>query len=184
MPASVRSIEKGKRIMALLDAGHGSCVLREHEPAGAVQETLLHFHGTRYTIHAWCVMPNHVHVLFQPMQGWTMSRIVASWKMFSGRKINDWKRANGLLTVSCGEGLDMQRAGQESGGPAGRESGAPSLWQREYYDRYIRDEAHYRNAIDYIHENPMKAGLVERAEQWLFSSAGIGGTDRSNAIGL
>jgi REP element-mobilizing transposase RayT len=138
----------------------------------------LHFHGTRYAIHAWCVMPNHAHVLFQPMKGWTMSRIVASWKMFSGRKINDWKRKNGLLTDVTGEDLNLQRAGQESGAP----SGAP-VWQREYFDRYIRDEVHYRNAVDYIHENPLKAGLTESPEQWPYSSAAIAATDGSQAIG-
>jgi len=45
------------------------------------------------------------------------------------------------------------------------------LWQDDYWDRYIRDEAHYRKAMHYIEWNPVKAGLVKLPEQWPFSSA-------------
>ena len=38
-----------------------------------------------------------------------------------------------------------------------------SFWQREYWDRFIRDERHYYTAIDYIHNNPVKASLVKNA---------------------
>jgi len=45
------------------------------------------------------------------------------------------------------------------------------LWQDDYWDRYIRDEAHYRKVARYIESNPVKAGLVKSPEQWPFSSA-------------
>jgi putative transposase len=45
------------------------------------------------------------------------------------------------------------------------------LWQDDYWDRYIRDEAHYRKVAHYIEWNPVKAGLVKTPEQWPFSSA-------------
>jgi type I restriction enzyme R subunit len=45
------------------------------------------------------------------------------------------------------------------------------FWFREYFDRYIRNEPHFANAVRYIHENPVQAGLVDRAEDWEFSSA-------------
>ena len=116
---------------------------------------LLFFEGQRYRLEAWVVMPNHVHVLFQPTNGWTMSKSVASWKVFTGRKISEWRMRSGLVT-------DAQ------GGP---------VWQREYYDRFIRDENHYESVVAYIRDNPVKAGLVARAEDWKFSSAGY---DRRN----
>lgn len=58
----------------------------------------------------------------------------------------------------------------------GRDPGALGgpVWQREYYDRFIRDENHYEKVVEYIRENPVKAGLVEHAEDWKFSSAGYG----------
>ena len=88
LPPDLRDNEKERRIAAYLDAGKGSCVLKVPEIAKLVQNTFLHFHGERYTLHAWCVMPNHVHVLFQPKAGWSMSKIVASWKSFTGRRIS------------------------------------------------------------------------------------------------
>ncbi|MBL7983508.1 MAG: transposase [Flavobacteriales bacterium] len=155
-PPSLRNAEMEKRVMAYLDAGHGSCVLRVPELANLVQGAFICFHGVRYTLHAWCVMPNHVDVLFQPKEGWTMSRIVAPWKSFTGRRISEWRKLAGL----------------EPGGPRGSMSGATGVWQREYFDRYIRDSAHYANTVDYIHENPVKAGLVKNAREWKYSSVG------------
>jgi len=48
-----------------------------------------------------------------------------------------------------------------------------SFWQREYFDRVVRDETHFRNAVEYIHNNPVKAQLVSKPEDWSFSSAGF-----------
>ncbi|MBL7940687.1 MAG: transposase [Flavobacteriales bacterium] len=164
LPPKLRDAEKEIRIAAYLDAGKGSCILRVPELAEMVQETFTHFHGERYHLHAWCVMPNHVHVLFQPVNGWTMSKIVSSWKSYTGRRISAYvKRA----TLGRGE---------------------PSkVWHREYWDRYIRDHAHYVNLVAYIHENPVKAGLVARAEDWKWSSARLatpqGGSDHAAGAG-
>ena len=41
----------------------------------------------------------------------------------------------------------------------------------DYFDRYIRDEKHFASAITYIENNPVKAGLCRRPEDWAFSSA-------------
>jgi len=54
------------RIETWLDAGHGECLLRGAAMAQIESNALHHFHGERYALHAWCVMPNHVHVLFRP----------------------------------------------------------------------------------------------------------------------
>ena len=70
-----------------------------------------------------------------------MDRVLTTWKSFSARK------ANALL---------------DREGP---------FWQRDYFDRYVRDAAHYDRLIFYIENNPVKAGLVERAEDWRFGSA-------------
>ena len=45
------------------------------------------------------------------------------------------------------------------------------VWQREYHDRFIRDDDHYRNAVVYIENNPVKAKLCRAPEEWPFSSA-------------
>ncbi len=146
LPAEKRDIERRKRVDAWIDAGHGSCVLRKPAIADMVQGSLLTFDSRRYRLLAWVVMPNHVHVLFLPMSGWTIAKIVASWKKFSARKICDHQRDT-------------------------REGPSSPIWHREHWDRYVRDQTHLVQAIDYIHLNPVKAGLVVRPDRWPWSSA-------------
>ena len=149
LPADQRDVERRKRVDAWIDAGHGSCILRKAGIADMVQDSLLAFDAARYRLVAWVVMPNHVHVLFQTIEGWTVAKIVASWKKFTARKICDDR-------------------GQSDDGPSG------SVWHREYWDRYIRDRGHFEQTIEYIHLNPVKAGLVDDARGWRWSSAYLG----------
>jgi len=48
---------------------------------------------------------------------------------------------------------------------------ASRFWMHDYWDRYIRDEQHLLFVIDYIHNNPVKAGLCLKETDWLWSSA-------------
>ena len=168
VPSEMQDVERRKQVEAWIDGGHGSCVLRELSIAAMVEGSLQFFDAQRYHLLAWVVMPNHVHVLFQPMSGWGVSTIVASWKKFTARLICDYWRANA----------------------ANREIGVPRpVWHREYWDRYMRDERHFQQAIEYIHQNPVKAGLVARAEDWPWSSArlskgGVGENTANREIGV
>ena len=146
LPAERRDMERRERVDSWIDAGHGSCALRSPRVAEMVQGSLLNFDSQRYRLLAWVVMPNHVHALFQPIENWTVAKIVASWKKFTAQKICDDRRDRG-------EG-----------------AGAP-VWHREYWDRYIRDHSHLEQVIEYIHLNPEKAGLVVTAGEWRWSSA-------------
>jgi REP element-mobilizing transposase RayT len=61
-------------------------------------------------------------------------------------------------------------------GSTGRESNraldrSGRFWQKEYFDRYIRDEKHYLSAFRYIERNPVKARLCNAKEDWPFGSA-------------
>jgi len=146
LPLDKQDAERRKRIEDWIDAGHGSCILGEPHIARMVQSSLLIFDGRRYRLLAWVVMPNHVHVLFEPIDAWTVAKIVASWKKFTAREICDQLRGHGEDVIS-------------------------PVWYREYWDRYIRDETHLRKAIEYIHLNPVKAHLVSKPEDWRWSSA-------------
>jgi putative transposase len=114
-----------------LDAGHGSCVLRRHDCAAVVGKALRHFDGERVSQIAWVVMPNHVHAVFVLNPAWTLEKIILSWKGFTARQINS------LL---------------------GRTGG---FWQRDYYDRLVRDAKHLANCVRYIRRNPAKVRLGE-----------------------
>lgn len=158
-----RSVERRKRLHEWIDAGHGRCVLGEPGVAEMVQNAFLHFEGIRYQLHAWVVMPNHIHVLFEPLADWALAKIVASWKKFTARRIRDFLRA-----TDTADGVANGFANREIGGP-----GKPGpVWRREYWDRYIRDERHYRQTVEYIHNNPVAAGLAPCPEAWRWSSIG------------
>ena len=160
LPMEKQEVERRKRVEEWVDAGHGSCLLRESGIASMVQGSFLKFDSERYRLLAWVVMPNHVHVLFQPMDGWTVAKIVASWKKFTARKICETRRKSGEEPLVPGV------SGRQSG------DGHPRpVWHREYWDRYIRDERHFLQAVEYIRLNPVKAGLVEAAGNWKWSSA-------------
>jgi len=143
-----REHEKRIRIEAFLDAGMGCCALGNDAMAEVMQKALLKFHSERYELLAWCIMPNHVHALVDPWM--RLSKIVQSWKSYTGR----WAM--------------QHNAELELGVPGG----SKSFWMRDYWDRYIRSEVHLKNVIDYIHQNPVKAGLCLKAEDWKWSSCG------------
>ena len=68
-----------------LDRGAGECWLREASVAKLAEDALLFFHGQRYGLLAWCVMPNHAHVLVH-VWDWPLWKMLASWKRFSGTR--------------------------------------------------------------------------------------------------
>jgi REP element-mobilizing transposase RayT len=137
------SWERTRQIEEWLDKGAGSCLLRQPDCAEIVRGALLHFNLQRYRLNAWCVMPNHVHVLFEVFDGHPMGTVIHSWKTFTTREINKL----------------LSRSG--------------SLWQADYFDRYMRDEEHRRNECTYIEANPVTAGLAKTPEEWPFSSASV-----------
>ena len=137
------------RIEAFMDTGMGCCALGHPAVAAIMQNALHKFDMERYRLKAWCIMPNHVHVLIEVGEKKTIGQIVNSWKSYTGK----WALAN--------------NAELELGIPG------KSFWMRDYWDRFIRSEVHYRKVVDYIHENPVKAGLCSRAEDWVWSSAGM-----------
>jgi len=118
-----------RKLEDFLDQGVGACILREPRIAEIVASALRKFDCSRYRMLAWCIMPNHVHVVFQPLGEYELAGILHAWKSFTGVEINRYLSRSGLL------------------------------WQKEYYDHLIRDGAQLRRAIRYTTENPLKAGM-------------------------
>lgn len=83
-----------------LDAGHGSCLLRNAEAAQCVVAGWRKFDGEQYRLHAWCVMPNHVHVLITPVGINRLAAIVHSQKSYTA-KVLLGSRSAGLRPASC-----------------------------------------------------------------------------------
>jgi len=91
-----------------------------------VASALRHFEGTRYSLFAFVVMDDHVHILFSLMERFELKSILHSWKSFTGHKLSsDFKRP------------------------------AP-VWQDESFDRIVRTEAEFLEKGNYILNNPRK----------------------------
>ena len=129
-------------IESYLDSGKGQCYLQRSKLAEKIATTLSRFDGKRYQLYCWCIMPNHVHVVFRPLAGYELGKIVHSWKSYTANE------ANKLLS----------RKG--------------AFWQREYYDHLIRKEDEFCHTIQYVQENPRKANLIDWKWVWVKSIAG------------
>ena len=130
-----------KRIELYLDQGYGECLLGDPRIAESVQNSFLFFDGERYRLTAWVVMPNHAHMLMTPCANHELSAILQSLKSYTANEAN------------------------KLAGHTGR------FWQPESFDRRIRDANHFAKVIAYIENNPVKAHLCEKPEDWPFSSA-------------
>ncbi|WDE97323.1 transposase [Lentisphaera profundi] len=152
-------MDKRKIIEKYLDSGYGSCLLKDSRTAAILVEGWRFFDTERYDLIAYVVMPNHVHLLIKTYEGWSMGDLVKSWKRASTKSIRHLYRADCKSELPAGFHPGLLKEGK-------------SFWQREYWDRFIRDERHYYATIDYIHHNTVKANLVNKAVDWAYSSCG------------
>ncbi len=112
--------------------------------AKIVCQALRFYHLKLYLLHAYCVMPNHLHLLIQPLPNNNNefpknSDIVRKIKSWTAHQIN----------------VILNREG--------------TIWQHEYFDRYIRNQADYGRTVQYFLGNPVKAKLAKQHEAWPWS---------------
>ena len=127
------------RLEEYFDRGVGACSLRDPRIGELMADALRFWEGKRYRQLAWCVMPNHVHVVCRLLPGQELSKVLLGWKSFTARKANEI----------------LGRGG--------------AFWQREYYDRLIRDGDELERAVRYVVGNPARAGL--KGWRWVWSAA-------------
>ncbi len=120
----------------------GSCALARPELAKKVQDSLRHFDQQRYLLSAWCVMPNHVHVVFTPLAGHDPSHILHSWKSYTAHQGNKLLGTHG------------------------------TFWERESFDHLIRSLEQFEGFIHYVEHNPVEAGLCASPDQWPYRNRG------------
>ncbi|HKF53192.1 MAG TPA: transposase [Candidatus Acidoferrales bacterium] len=101
-----------------------------------------------FLITAWVFLPDHWHAILFPKHPLTISGAMNSVKTASTMRINGMRGESG------------------------------NLWQGRFFDRVLRTVKEYRETVDYIHCNPVEAGLVKRAEDWSWSSAGHHGRSK------
>jgi REP element-mobilizing transposase RayT len=126
-----------------LDAARsGPLWLQDSRVASVMANAILYGETARrfYELHAWVVMPNHVHAIFQPH-----SEMPAIMRWLKGRTA---RVANRIL---------------------GR-AGAP-FWKEESFDHWVRSAEELSGLVEYVEDNPVKAGLVSSKALWRWSSA-------------
>lgn len=114
-----------------LDEGTGECWMKEERIARIVADTIQHFAGEKYDLGAWCVMPNHVHMILAPKEGESLAEILHSIKRVSAREANRQLGREGLF------------------------------WEKEFYDHRMRSEKEFVKQTAYVLGNPEAAGLDE-----------------------
>jgi REP element-mobilizing transposase RayT len=131
------------KVDAILDkAKTGPVWLKQTEVASIVERALLEKYAHLYTLWAYVLMANHLHVFLKSKGDVTIGDITKHLKGYTARE------ANKLL----------QRTGQP-------------FWQDESFDHWSRDRSEFFRIVDYIENNPVNAGLVENREDWRWSSA-------------
>jgi putative transposase len=93
-----------------------------------------------FLLTAWVFLPDHWHAILFPRYPATISRVMESIKVGSTLRVNASRKESGLL------------------------------WQPRFFDRVLRSVKEYNEKAEYIHMNPVRAGLVERMEHWRWSS--------------
>ena len=93
-----------------------------------------------FALCGYVLMPDHWHALLWPSGTVTISRAVQGIKYVSARRINRSRRTQG------------------------------SLWQHQFWDRFVRHATEFSQRLEYMHMNPVRKGLVAKAEEWQWSS--------------
>jgi REP-associated tyrosine transposase len=110
------------------------------EARDEVLDVILDLAGKSIELDAAVVMPNHVHLVFRLLSEHSLGRILRQIKGSSARRVNRLLRAKG------------------------------AVWMNESFDHIVRDGLDLDAKIEYVRQNPVKRGLVQRAVEyrWLF----------------
>jgi putative transposase len=108
-----------------------------------VLDACLYFHKQRYKVYSAVIMPDHVHLLLEPLlksenEYWSLSSILHTIKSYTSKQVAQVMKHIGIV------------------------------WQDERYDRIIRNEQEFQKFWDYIRENPVKANLSNSPEEYAF----------------
>ena len=133
-----------------LDRGNtGPTWLNSSAVAGVVKEAMHYRDSKEYDLFAYCIMSNHVHLVFEHLMGQPVN-LLKEKKFPITAIMQELKR---YTAYECNKILNRS-------GP---------FWQSESFDRVIRDQDELENTIRYTLNNPVKAGLVQQWEDWPYN---------------
>ncbi len=99
----------------------------------------------------YVLMPSHLHALLGFKDISKLSKFMQSFKILSSKKVKQLPEIRKINMI--------------------RKGGSFSLWKTRFDDLLITSEKQFKIKLEYIHNNPVKAGLTDVAEGWMYSSA-------------
>ena len=117
-------------------------------------------------IHAWCLMSSHVHMIASAKEGFDLTGIIRDLKKFTSRQLlkaieenNEESRKEWMLAI-------FKRAGEYNSN-----NKIFQFWRQDNKPIELYSNAVMDQKLDYLHNNPVEAGIVENAEDYIYSSA-------------
>jgi REP element-mobilizing transposase RayT len=116
-------------------------------------------------VYAWVIMPSHVHMIIGTKDK-EMQNILRDLKSYTSKKLKE--EINNHPQESRKEWLIwmFERAGKKNGNNLNWQ-----LWQQDNHPIELWDNYMIENKLEYLHNNPVKAGIVYNAENYVYSSA-------------
>ena len=138
----LRDLRKGAIYHVVASANRGELIFKNN----AMKKLFLDFlikakNKFGFSVAHFCIMGNHVHLIIQPNDD-ALYSLSKSMQWLLGNFSKAWNKAHKLKG---------------------------HLWRARFFSRVIENIADLRNVVKYLNENPVKAGLVRRAEDWEYS---------------
>ena len=108
---------------------------------------------------AYCIMPNHVHSLLRPISAGLLSGFIQQWKRITSEQIQAY--------LHLGKPNDLSPFGAR----VRDQTGDIHVWHHRYYPFNVYTTKKTIEKLEYMHNNPVKAGLVDNPCDWPWSSA-------------
>jgi len=120
-------------------------------------------------IHGYVIMPNHFHASLSQVDG-KLSDVIRDAKKHTAKALAEKLEADGRVTWLAA----MRRA-------AGHEGGV-RVWDEAFHPEQIHTQAFCQQKLDYMHNNPVRAGYVTDPCEWKYSSAGLYYTNKDSIV--
>jgi putative transposase len=143
-------------------------VLTRREYKDLILESLKHCQKEKgLSIYAWCIMSNHIHMIVgREREEFKIEDIIRDFKKFTSVHLcraiesnNTESRREWMLELFSRSGLESKKHVKYM------------FWQNEYHPVELSTNEMMDQRLDYIHNNPVEAGIVDKAEEYLYSSA-------------
>jgi REP element-mobilizing transposase RayT len=116
-------------------------------------------------VNGYVIMPTHVHAIVSSSDGSNLSDILRDARKFTAKEIVRHLKNDGNKLFDW--------FFRDSAKKDGRPEGSYKVWEGGFHPEALESEKFVVQKLEYIHQNPVRKGLVEKQEYWKYSSAGF-----------